>query len=433
MPSASASASVAAPSAPIRDLPNAQRGTGQRCTGALVANLRPGKPVDSVELRLEHSTPAHELVRTGATGTVCARAIDVAKCKASYEAAKPVGLGEGLVYTRGEFAGAVAGTEIAPFLAPIDTPEEAAMTLVYAMAVDTSAGAALPTCDPAAYHATADGYEVVDVATQMCNESTSTTYAVARSGATRVVKTDHTPPSPNCHHYVRGRGFEGMSEPEASGCALGAFFARDAALEAASVHAFRRLSAELAAHRAPRSLRARAKRAAEDEVRHARTMKRFAKRFGGKCNRVGAASANVRDLEAIAIENVVEGCVGETHAALIATFQAERAKDPAVRAAMRTIARDETRHAALAWDVAAWLDARLPSDSRARVESARREAITNLHAIASAPVDASLVSVAGMPTRDQAVVLVGSAEDIFRVVGRRARKTLAPTGVPLFG
>ena len=420
-PSASASASAAAPSVPIRNLPAAQRGTGQRCTGTLVANLRPGKPVDSLELRLEILAPLHELVRTGNTGTACAHAVDGAKCQAAYDAAKPAGLNEGLIYTRGDFAGSVAGTEIAPFLAPIDTPEEAAMTLVYAMAADN--GGVTPTCDPSAYHATADGYEVVDVVSMMCSESTSTTYVVARSGATRVVKQDHTPPSANCHHYVRGRRFEGMSEPQASGDALGAFFARDAALEAASVHAFRRLSAELAAHRAPRSLRARAKRAEQDEVRHARVMTRFAKRFGGKCKHVGAATASVRDLEAIAFENVVEGCVGETHAALIATFQAERAQDAAVRSAMRTIARDETRHAALAWDVATWIDKRLPSDARARVEHARLEAIARLRQVAGTPVDASLSEIAGMPTRDQAMALVQSAEDIFRVVGRWGRKT----------
>src|SRR5581483_10898484 len=54
--------------------------------------------------------------------------------------------------------------------------------------------------------------------------------------------------------------------------ALGAYFARMAFEEAASVHAFRRLRDELALHGAPLPLVQAARRAARDEVRHARAM-----------------------------------------------------------------------------------------------------------------------------------------------------------------
>ena len=53
----------------------------------------------------------------------------------------------------------------------------------------------------------------------------------------------------------------------------------------------------------------------------------------------------MRELEAIAIENAVEGCVRESFGALLATWQAKTAGDARVRAAMKRIARDETRHA----------------------------------------------------------------------------------------
>jgi len=51
---------------------------------------------------------------------------------------------------------------------------------------------------------------------------------------------------------------------------LGAHFARMAALEAASVIAFRTLARELAFHRAPLALVRGCRRAARDEIRHAR-------------------------------------------------------------------------------------------------------------------------------------------------------------------
>ena len=41
----------------------------------------------------------------------------------------------------------------------------------------------------------------------------------------------------------------------------------------------------------------------------------------------------------------------ETWAALLAQHQAEHARDPLVRAAMKSIALDEARHAALAWTI----------------------------------------------------------------------------------
>jgi hypothetical protein len=50
----------------------------------------------------------------------------------------------------------------------------------------------------------------------------------------------------------------------------------------------------------------------------------------------------------------VEGCIGETLAALQAQAQLDAARDPAVRAALEATVEDETRHAELAWKVVAW-------------------------------------------------------------------------------
>jgi hypothetical protein len=55
------------------------------------------------------------------------------------------------------------------------------------------------------------------------------------------------------------------------------------------------------------------------------------------------------------LENVLlEGCIGETVAAAEAQELAGRADDPVVRGVFATIARDEARHAALAYRFVAW-------------------------------------------------------------------------------
>jgi hypothetical protein len=165
------------------------------------------------------------------------------------------------------------------------------------------------------------------------------------------------------------------------GTPMARHLARAAYLEAASVPAFERLARELEAHGAPEGLRRRALRAAADEVRHAAKVTELASREGAQARvprpRVRpprASAGSLRSLEAVARENAVEGCVHETFAAAVALAQAARAVDPRVRAAMKGIAADEVRHAALAWAVARWAEARLPPGAKRRVEAARRRA-----------------------------------------------------------
>jgi hypothetical protein len=175
--------------------------------------------------------------------------------------------------------------------------------------------------------------------------------------------------------YLCGRKLEGLfDEGGGDAASLGATFARAAWLEAASIHAFRRLARELRAHGAPSDLVSAARACARDEARHARTMARLARTHGAAIDRVRVDDVGVRDLEAIARENAVEGCVGETYGALLAVWQGEHARDAGVRDAMREIAPDELRHAALAWAVATWADGLLSEDARVRVRTARDDA-----------------------------------------------------------
>jgi hypothetical protein len=55
----------------------------------------------------------------------------------------------------------------------------------------------------------------------------------------------------------------------------------------------------------------------------------------------------------------------------MATGDAQSHPDPEIRRAMQRIAPDETRHAALAWTIAQWLDTKLNDGARARVRAAR--------------------------------------------------------------
>jgi hypothetical protein len=182
-----------------------------------------------------------------------------------------------------------------------------------------------------------------------------------------------------CTPYCVGRRTSGMAEmPASKGQGIAAHLAEMTYLEAASVPAFRRLRRELSAHGAPRRLVRAAERAARDEIRHARMLGALARRHGenGTTPKVGASP--VRSLEAIALENAVEGCVREMFGALVGMRQAATASDPLVRNAMGRIARDETRHAALALQVDAWIHGHLDRAARERVVLARAAALRDL-------------------------------------------------------
>jgi hypothetical protein len=109
-----------------------------------------------------------------------------------------------------------------------------------------------------------------------------------------------------------------------------------------------------------------------------------------------------RSLEAIAVENATEGCVRELYGALLATFQAERARDPEVRGLMQRIAHEETRHAALSLKVQRWLARRLDPAARQRVLVEKRRAAAALACELDVPVVSAVALSAGLPTPAEA-------------------------------
>ena len=165
-------------------------------------------------------------------------------------------------------------------------------------------------------------------------------------------------------------------------------------------------------HAAPGELVRMAERSAlRDEERHARTVGSLARRFGATPPKVRVGRAQRRSLEEMARENAVEGCVRETFGAIVATWQAAHARDAEVRAAMKRIAADETRHAALAWAIARWAEARLDEAARARVREARDEAVRELaREVGGGAVD-EVTSEAGLPAPADARALVRAMSD----------------------
>ncbi len=185
---------------------------------------------------------------------------------------------------------------------------------------------------------------------------------------------------------VDGRRYTGLDDREApTGDTVGSYLARMAFFEAASVDAFALLADELATHDAPRSLIRACRVAKHDEVRHARMARTLAKRHGGVLVEPPAPSPaksrdRAHDLEAIATENAVEGCVRETFGVLIGMWQAEAAPTAELRAFFGAITQDELRHAALSMRIDAWLRSQLSPEAIERVDGARAHAIAALEA-----------------------------------------------------
>ncbi len=301
-----------------------------------------------------------------------------------------------LVYTRGDEVGtAVDDGEVHRLVGAIDTVQEADWVLRRTYE---------PTCGgPKGQDFTAreveGGYEFV-FANNCERESIIRTVHVGADGTVTERAQTKATPGMQFTCTVAGRRTEGqrLTEP-LTGSARGVWLAEMAELEAVAVIAFRRLGRELASRGAPKELLSRVRDAIRDEIRHTRSMRALARREGIEPRTPCVEPSGTRELLAIALENVREGCVRETYGALVAWHQSIHAEDPTVREAMRDIAEDETDHAALSIDVADWLDGRLDAAERETVLRGRADALQALHDEIDAAVDPVLERGIGLPGR----------------------------------
>jgi hypothetical protein len=136
----------------------------------------------------------------------------------------------------------------------------------------------------------------------------------------------------------------------------GEAFREMAGAEHASIASFARTTLDLLALGAPPELLAETQRATLDEIDHARTMYALASAALG--TKLGPAPLAVEPqaaptLAGFAVATLRDACIGETRGVVVLRAMAEREDEPIARA-LRRIADDEERHAALAFQMVAW-------------------------------------------------------------------------------
>lgn len=164
-----------------------------------------------------------------------------------------------------------------------------------------------------------------------------------------------------------------------------------AAAEQASIASFARTVLELTALGAPADLVRGALRAQADELDHASQAYGWLAELLGHPVGPGALVADdvaVRTtFEAVLHATIVEGCINETLSAAEVREAAVRCSHPGVAQALAAVADDERRHAALAWQTAAWILGQRP-DLAPLARQLLRDAI-EFHDVPVAPFSAS--------------------------------------------
>lgn len=386
--------------------------------------LHSSAPYEYIELRRQFEGSGGTPTVAETAGVKCQSARDMAACQgkvASATSTSTTGIYTVcfdacntyyVVLTQGDTVTVIDTPEAwKTFLGAVDTEAEAQLT-----AWTAGYGISCTDKDRGAVRGVEGGFEVVGTRGTGCGASDDIKQYllfVSPTG-TVTVRSEYVLKrgDPGCAIGRRPAGLCGERSRRRAGGrrAVGRFYARAARLEAASVNAFRVLREELRAHGAPAQLLALSDKAADDEIRHAVVTARLARRYGARPIAARVEPRPLRPLESIALENAVEGCVREAFGALVACYQAEHAADPVIADAMRTIAADETRHAALAFRVDAWARRRLGADARARVATAQAAAIATLRAELQDPPETELCTQAGLPTAEQALRLLAEAE-----------------------
>jgi hypothetical protein len=136
-----------------------------------------------------------------------------------------------------------------------------------------------------------------------------------------------------------------------------------------------------------------------DETAHTKLCFGLASAYAGRALGPGPLDVS-NSLEVTSLGDVVdlviaEGCFGETSAALEALEAAEAAADPVIAAAYAQIARDEQRHAELAFRFVRWAlerDAEIVRPRIQQAQSASSMLSTDVDAVVTPCLEALLIS-----------------------------------------
>lgn len=381
----------------------------------LMSGLSPDEPADYVALLSRGGfDTGGAWAMASSSGTACATATDATTCQAAIDAATADAgflLGQCvqvcpqyiLVVNRGDDVEVVSDVDgVRAQIGTVDTAAEAvwiASMAGYSVACGDIEDGAVREVD--------GGWEVI--ATKMtsdCDPIEITQYRLSITSAGSLSELESDVVSSEKGACV-GRRPGGLRPVSARGrTALGAWLGGVASLEAAAVHAFAEIEADLLRLGAPGDLLREAARARRDEVRHARRVGRLARRARGRIPRPQVSPVAARSREGFARDNAVEGCVRETYGALVARWQAMAAQHDEIRRALVSVAEDEHRHAELSWRMHAWATEGLDADARARVEAAMVEALVALRLEVDAPMDPEVERMAGYPSREIRQALV---------------------------
>lgn len=156
-----------------------------------------------------------------------------------------------------------------------------------------------------------------------------------------------------------------------------------ARMEHASVAAFARFALQLMHLGASPDLLQSTTEAMQDEIAHAKVCFALAKRYSDQALSAGpleVSQALEHELEParIAVDVFLEGCVGESVAALEASEMSRLSKDPAVTAVLEKIAKDEHEHALLAWRTLGWMLDNLGAQEKGKVVQALTQLLVGL-------------------------------------------------------
>lgn len=408
------------PPPPPRDAgPPASEIPGQVCKNPsdmrnFLVGVRPPGGADALELRRFFRGGKGNAVLSA--GDPCATAGYESKCEADFAAltaasgfrveCRPGACEHYLAYTRGDEVKALTSRDdVVAFLGDIDTPTEAQLVAW----VD---GYGMPSCGTKQGNPVKQGKAWVLSATKMVSDCPiqvdNFRLSVGADAKIKVLSQKKGRGGGGCV----GRFPEGLHAPAPQAPnEVGRYFAECAELEHASVTAFARLRGELQGLGAPEELIEGSKRAEADEVRHWQRVAELARGFGATPmpSTVDDPQAT-RTVEAIALENEIEGCVRETFGALLGLWQAERATDARVRETLQELAADEIRHAELSWSISRWLRERLSREACAELDAQRRAAVAALKQELESEPHADLVTTAGLPSAAEALALAERLE-----------------------
>jgi rubrerythrin len=388
--------------------------TSNACAGSNdLDGITPTKPVEFMELRqtvpfadppMIEAIASHGVSCSGATSATCSETFNMLNVTTGWSISQGQ-LGTStrfLVFTRGDEVGTVTTLpDLKSFLAPVDNARDA----VFVIKNELSEHNVI--CDELNATKSGDGFNILTSSGFACGEGSHRDEHVVHVSSTGEVTIEETviveEGDPGCAIGRRPEGLVATGSLRQTRNA-GTFFADAARLEAASVFAFERLEDELRTYRAPRTLVRDARRARNDEVRHARMTRRLAKKNGGRPLAARVRHPAPRSWIEFVKENAVEGCIRECFGALVATYQAEQATNTQIRAAMKVIAQDETRHASLAWRIAKWAEARLSAEEQTEVRALQQAELRRM-ACQLAREDAP-IGEAGLPGRDESLRLL---------------------------